>query len=674
MNKAQGGKDGKQRKHVNSSQIKTTAPSLKAVSPKKLNKTTIGIVRVNSYGTGFVDQENKEEKSTEIPTQYLHTATHLDEVEIAVTGRKTQRGNPEGEVVKILKRAKTSYTGVIENKGMGLCLITDDKRLYADIYIPQAHRNGAVAGDKAHVEIVEWTKDERNPIGKVLEVVGKHGEHEAEIRAILLERGIMRDFPSSVEEEAKKVKEKEKKTSAEEIKTRRDMRGTLTFTIDPFDAKDFDDAISFKELPDGTYEIGVHIADVSHYVRPGTELDREARERGFSVYLVDRTIPMLPEILSNDLCSLNPHEDKLAFSSIFIMNKKGEVLSRWFGKTIINSDRRFTYEEAQESIVKSGDYDNELRTLNGIAKILREKKERAGAIDFEQDEIKFVLDEKGKPIRIIKKKRFDAHKLVEEYMLLANREVAMFMAEAPATKAAGFLYRIHDVPKDEKIADLAIFVRALGHELPISKKGVTVRDLQALMKKVEGKAEESLVKTAAVRSMAKAIYSTDNVGHFGLAFEYYTHFTSPIRRYADLVVHRLLQDELTHSPKARGDWELYKKVAEDTSEKEIRAAEAERASIKYKQVEYMKDRIGQVFDGSISGVTEWGVYVEDVETKSEGMIRLKDLPGDYYVLDKKNYAVVGERTKKKYRLGDKVKFKILNADLERKTLDFTLVG
>jgi ribonuclease R len=554
-------------------------------------------------------------------------------------------------------------------------MIPDDKRLYSDILVPQANSNGAVPGDKVLVEIIEWDKSEKYPIGKVVEVIGIHGEHNAEMRAIVLERGIAYDYPDAVVKEAEEIGRKEKKVSPEEIAKRKDFRGTLTMTIDPVDAKDFDDAISFKKLDDGTFEIGVHIADVSHYVREGTALDKEARSRGFSVYLVDRTIPMLPEVLSNELCSLNPLEDKLSFSAVFVMDINGKITSRWFGKTIINSNKRFTYEGAQESILgNSQEYHEELTILNTIAKKMRTEKEKAGAIDFEQDEIKFELDELGKPIRVFKKKRFDAHKLVEEYMLLANREVALFMNKALDKKNGAFVYRIHNAPDSDRIADLAIFVKALGYNLPVTAKGIKVKDLQSLMKQVEGKPEESLIKTASVRSMAKAVYSTDNIGHFGLAFEYYTHFTSPIRRYADLLVHRLMQRELTKGPISQGDWILYKKLTEESSEKEVRAAEAERASIKYKQVEYMKERIGKVFDGTISGVTEWGIYVEDKETRSEGMIRLRDLGDDFFKLDAKNYTVVGEKTKKKYRLGDIVKFKIMNADLERKTLDYALVS
>lgn len=654
--------------------VNTMTPTHSHKTEGKVAKTLTGTLSVNSKGIGFFKKsEKKDDDDIEIQTPRLHTALHNDEVEIKVLPNK-ERDRVQGEVVAIHKRAKTNFVGVVERHGLGYALVPDDKRLYSDIHIPQANINNAVPGDKVLVQILNWDSGEKYPIGKVLEIIGIHGEHNTEMRAIVLERGIAYDYPEAVVREAEEIGKKEKTISDKEIALRKDFRSTTTFTIDPIDAKDFDDAISFKKMPDGKYEIGVHIADVSHYVREGTALDKEARSRGFSVYLVDRTIPMLPEVLSNDLCSLNPHEDKLAFSSVFIMDDAGKIHDRWFGKTIINSNKRFTYEAAQESILgNSQEYREELTILNAIAKKMRLEKEKAGAIDFEQDEIKFELDETGKPIRVFKKKRFDAHKLVEEYMLLANREVALYMARALSKKAGSFVYRIHDAPDKDRVADLAIFVRALGYELPISPKGIKVKDLQVLMKQVEGKAEESLIKTAAVRSMAKAIYSTENIGHFGLAFEYYTHFTSPIRRYADLLVHRLLYRELTHGAISQGEWSLYKKLTEESSEKEVRAAEAERASIKYKQVEYMKDRIGKTFDGTISGVTEWGIYVEDKETRSEGMIRLRDLGDDFFKLDAKNYTVIGEKTKKKFRLGDTVRFKIVNADIEKKTLDYALV-
>ena len=646
----------------------------KKVAHGKKPETIIGIISVNSKGTGFIENPaNTKGEDLEISTDRLHTALHKDEVEVKILPEKN-RGRQLAEVVRIVKRAKMRFVGVLEESTKGFAFIPDDKRVYSDVLIPRESAGGGKAGDKVHIEIIEWKESVGYPVGKVLEVIGKNGEHNVEMKSIVLERGLAYDYPLAVIQEAEIIEKKEKKITQEEIAKRRDIRHITTFTIDPIDAKDFDDAISVQKLEDGRYEIGVHIADVSHYVREGTALDREARERGFSVYLVDRTIPMLPEVLSNELCSLNPHEDKLSFSSIFVMDEQGRIHDRWFGKTVMNSNKRFTYEAAQEVLDNgSGEYYEELALLNRIAKKLRKEKEDKGAIDFEQDEIKFVLDEKGKPIRIIKKTRKDTHKLVEEFMLLANREVAHFMAKALDKKNGAFLYRIHDVPVMEKIETLTVLVRALGHVLPVTKKGVSVKDLKALFKKIEGKTEESLIKTAAIRSMAKAVYSTQNIGHYGLAFEYYTHFTSPIRRYADLVVHRLLQRELTGGKISAGEAGMYQKIANENSEKEIRASEAERASIKYKQVEYMMDRIGQTFDGTITGVTQWGIYVEDKETKSEGMVSLRSMTDDYYMHIEKEYAIVGEKTKKRYSLGDSVRFKIISADLERKTLDYVLV-
>jgi len=461
-----------------------------------------------------------------------------------------------------------------------------------------------------------------------------------------------------------------------EISTRRDFRDTLTFTIDPEDAKDFDDALSYKEIPDGTTEIGIHIADVSHYVRPGTALDKEALKRGLSVYLVDRTIPMLPEVLSNDICSLNPNENKLTFSAVFIIDKDAKIISKWFGKTIINSDKRFTYEEAQKSITtETGEFHHELKTLNTIAKVFREAKFRNGAIDFEADEVKFKLDENGKPLGVYRKQRFDAHKLVEEFMLLANREVAEYIYKKSENKAdLSSIYRIHDSPEGGRILELSIFLKALGYELRVDKGGkVTSKDINALLKKVEGQAEESLIKTATIRSMAKAVYDTGNIGHFGLAFEYYTHFTSPIRRYPDLIVHRILHHHLNGGKIPTREFSRLQKIANDSSEKEIRAASAERESIKLKQVEYMQEHIGETFEGIISGVTEWGIYIEEINTKCEGMVKLRDLKDDYYSLDEKNYAIIGTKSKKKLSLGGKVTFKVIGADPEQKTLDYSLV-
>ncbi len=652
-------------------------------------QTITGQISVNSRGVGFVSPIQTSGKKTRankdedlmIETQNLNTALNRDEVEVEQLKAKV-RGRKTGRVVRVIQRNKIRFVGTIEERGTKLMLVPDDFRMYAPIAIPRPPKE-AQKGYKALVEIKEW-KTGSDPLGEIVKVIGKKGEHEVEMESIILERGFESGFPRETEDEAKAIAEEAQRLiketgsplAADEKKKRRDFTKTTLFTIDPANAKDFDDALSFKKLENGRYEIGVHIADVSHYVREGTSLDREARERGTSVYLVDRTIPMLPHALSNDLCSLNPNVDRFAFSAVFEMDENGRVHSRWFGKGVIHSEMRFTYETAQESIDNGGTLSEELRTLNAIAKKLRAEKTKEGAIDFEQDEVGFELDDKGHPIRVFKKKRLDTHKLIEEFMLLANREVAFYFHQA-WKKSGGkmpFIYRTHDVPNSEKIAQLGIFVRALGHELPVRKDGsITGKDLQALFNAIAGHASESLIKTAAIRSMAKAIYSTANIGHFGLAFEYYTHFTSPIRRYPDLLVHRSLFSILEHHKIDPTKLTKLEKMATDATKREIEAAEAERESIKLKQVEYMQDRMGKEFEGIISGVTEWGIYVEDKETRSEGMVKLRDLQDDYYVLDEQNYAIVGEKTKKKYSLGDKVRFKVAGADVERKTLDYKIV-
>ncbi len=636
------------------------------------NKTIQGQISINSKGIGFIALP-EEKEDVMIETHKLHTALNRDTVEVKVLAEKLY-GRPTGEVINILKRNKMEFVGTIEEDKGKFWLETDDKRMYMDILITEIEN--AYNGDKVLVEIKEWNEG-KSPVGKVLKVIGKKGEHNAEMESIILEKGFDPSFPPEVSNAAEKIAREAFPISEEEIEKRKDFRDTLTFTIDPKDAKDFDDALSFKKLPNGNVEIGVHIADVSHYVRPGEPLDKEAFSRGCSVYLVDRTIPMLPHALSNVICSLNPNEDRLAFGAVFEMDNEGNILSRWFGKTIIHSNKRFTYENAQEVLdAKSGEHFEVLDFMNRIAKKYIDMNAFAGAINFETEEIKFELDEKGVPLRVIKKQRLDTHKMIEQYMLLANREVAEFIHTEDTKirdKVEGLIYRVHEAPDHEKIRDLAILVRALGHQLPLNKKGeVNAKDLNHLFKQIEGKAEESLIKTAAVRSMSKAIYATENTGHFGLAFEYYTHFTSPIRRYPDLLVHRILETYLDHKKLGNSDVAFFEEAAENSTEREIAASEAERASIKYKQVEYWAPRVGAELSGVISGVTEWGVYVEEEETKAEGMIRLKDMSDDTYLLDEKTYSVIGQKTGNKITLGDKVKMKLMRADIDRKTLDFAL--
>ena len=664
-------------------------------------QTLEGPLAVSQKGIGFFD-DGKSKESIEIQPAALKGALHRDTVKIKILPHP-RFNRRQGEVVEIVHRSKSAFVGVAKHIGDNLELIPDDKRCYLPILIKASAEVPSAStceGKKVFVKITKWLPDHAE--GNLTEIIGEPGIHETEMRAIVLERGFAYEYPIEVVREAEQIAKNAEKIQAEGADKRRDMRDVPTCTIDPVDAKDFDDALSLRKLPNGHFEVGVHIADVSHFVREGTALDKEARERGFSVYLVDRTIPMLPEVLSNNLCSLNPNEDKCAFSAVFEMDEKAKIYSRWFGKTFIRSIKRFTYETAQEtldkasaeigagSLVRSADsakttrspapisapavFSAELLLMNKMAKIMRAEKERNGAIDFEKDEIKFILDEKGVPIKVVKKSRGDSHKLVEEFMLLANKEVAQFMWKAMEKKGGAFFYRIHDVPDMERIENLSIFARALGHELPISKKGVAVKDLQALMRSVEGSAEESIIKTAAVRSMSKAVYSTQNIGHYGLAFEYYTHFTSPIRRYADLIVHRFLQRELENGKVSKGEVAKFENIAKDTTEKEIRAADAERASVRYKQIEYMQNRTGETFEGTISGVIGWGIYVEEKETLTEGMVHITKLPGnDFYVLDEKNYALVGQTSKRRFTLGDKVRFKIVGADLEKRTLDYQLV-
>ncbi|MDE1975099.1 MAG: ribonuclease R [Patescibacteria group bacterium] len=669
------------------------------MSGKSGGKNTItGVISTTAKGAGYIDYPDPKKESVYIEAGDLNTALNGDTVEAEVS-RKKIRGVTQdvGRVLRVISRAKTLFVGVVMNENGRWYVIPDDRKAYVNmaIYDKDVQTFKLENGHKVQVKLVRWDDPETKPAAEVVKVLGKKGDNDVEMESIVLEKGFEVGFPAAVEKDAETIEEN-KSITAEEIAKRRDMRGTLTFTIDPYDAKDFDDAISFKDMGDGTYEIGVHIADVSHYVTPGSALDREAVKRGCSVYLVDRTIPMLPEALSNDVCSLNPHTDKLAFSAVFILDDKAKVVKRWFGKTVINSDHRFTYEAAQavidgkpENIRKYSndiqgvelaeagiEYKEQLTRLNSLAKILQKEKFSKGAIEFEQDEVQFRLDEKGKPIKAFVKQRLDAHKLVEEYMLLANREVARFIYDQMKKKGGkdtGAIYRIHEKPDKEKIKELSSFVKALGYELRAKDGVVTAHDLNSLFDQIEDTPHESLIRIAALRSMQKAVYSTKNVGHFGLAFDFYTHFTSPIRRYPDLLVHRTLAKHLHNEPFGDREAAALQKMAESSTDREIDAAEAERASRKLKQVEYMSERLGQTFTGSISGVTKWGIYVEEDETKCEGMIPIRELGQDYFNFDERTYSIVGERTGKKFTLGDKVRFKVLSADLDRKTLDYRLV-
>jgi ribonuclease R len=634
--------------------------------------TLTGRISTNSKGFGFFSSPDLE-KDIFIGPNDLHTALNGDIVSMRIIGTSEQ--GPFGEVIEVLERARTRYVGVVDRQNKKNCfVIPDDNKLYVDFFIQPGKEMNARHNDKVVVEFVSWKENQKNPTGRIIEILGKKGENNAEMRAIVVSSGFEAEFPSEVEEEARAVKKERGMITAADLREREDVRAVTTFTIDPANAKDFDDALSIRPREDGTYEVGVHIADVSHFVDFGSSLDTEAYKRGFSVYLVDRTIPMLPEILSNDLCSLNPHEDKHAFSAFIVLDKNGTVLSSRFTKSVIHSNHRLTYESAQNVLdTGAGVHIKELSLLNTLAKKLEEKNKVNGSIEFASDEIAFELDGSGRPLRVIRKERLDTHKLVEAFMLLANREVAKKMSHAvDGEKAALSLYRIHDVPPLEKIESYAALVRTLGYTLPLNGGTISSKDFAAFLASLDGRVEEGLLKTAAVRSMSKALYSTENIGHYGLAFEHYTHFTSPIRRYADLVIHRLLYKVLKNQTIHQKEADFYFDMIPHITEREAAAVDAERASIKYKHVEYMLSRVGETFQGTIAGVSEWGIYVEEQETKAEGMVGIRSL-GERFIFDREHMRIVGERTKKVYRLGDTVTFRVTRADLDRKQLDYELV-
>ena len=628
-----------------------------------------GTVELTAKGAAYIISDETDE-DVFVPFSNLKHALNGDKVKVLVYARSRNR-RPEGEVVEVLERKRGTFVGTVECSAGYAFLLPSGKQMPYDVFLPMERLHGAKDGDKVVVKLLSWPENQKNPVGEVIQVLGRPGDNDTEMNAIMAEYELPVKFPPAVERAADRIP---LEIPAEEIKKRKDYREVTTFTIDPADAKDFDDALSIRELRAGLYEIGVHIADVSYYVKENTVLDKEAFARATSVYLVDRTIPMLPERLSNGVCSLRPNEDKLCFSVIFKMNANAEVLDQWFGRTVIRSNRRFAYEEAQAIIEGAdGDCRQEILWLNDLAKKLRAERFKAGALDFEREEVKFYLDEKGHPTGVYFKRSKEANKLIEEFMLLANKKVAEFIGKPkPGKKAKTFVYRVHEQPLPEKLEDFNRFIAKFGYGVKTGSRKALTSSMNRLIGEVRDRPEQNLIQTLAIRTMAKAVYSTDNVGHYGLAFDYYTHFTSPIRRYPDVMVHRLLQRYLDAGRSVNK--EKYEEYCKHSSEMEQLAANAERASIKYKQVEFMADRLGQVYSGTISGVTQWGFYVELDDSKCEGLVSVTELIDDQYEFDEKNYCIIGRHHHKCYQLGDRVTVRVAKANLVARQLDYELVS
>ncbi len=657
------------------------------INPKNINDDLlpknylIGTIDMKQTGKAYVIPQDENREDVLISANNTHHALHGDTVKVLMFPQRKMH-KPEGQVVEVLKRARTRFVGIIQKQDRFAFLISDSRTMVVDIFIPLNELNGAQDGEKVVVEMTDWPERMNNPVGHVVKRLGQPGDNNVEMQSILAEYDFPLDFPKEAEKEAEKIVPPVEK----DLEGRKDFRKVTTFTIDPADAKDYDDALSFRRMRNGNYEVGVHIADVSHYVKPGTAIDREAYERGTSVYLVDRTIPMLPEKLCNGVCSLRPNEDKLCFSVLMELNEKAEVLKTWFGKSVINSDTRYSYEEAQE-VIDSGAVahpehkktDEAILELHKLASIMRAERYKEGAINFESQEVKFILDENSKPIGVYIKESKEANWLIEEFMLLANKMVAERIGKLPEQKkgegkkahAKTFVYRVHDEPNPEKLNTFVEFVGKLGFKMKVGSRQALAHSYNNLFQTIAGRGEEYMIDTIAIRTMSKAYYSTENIGHYGLGFRFYTHFTSPIRRYPDLMVHRLLEHYLGGG--ASADAEVYEEYCRHCSQMEKRAADAERTSVKYKQAEFLSDKLGETFPALISGVSKWGIYAEIEGNKCEGMIPIGSLQGDYYMLDEDNYQVIGRRFGKTYKLGMPVTIRVKHVDMLKKLIDFELV-